>query len=324
VQRFPAVSKNAQLIALGNRGGFSGARLWHVETPGEAFCLKAWPPQAPSVQRLARIHQLMHSARASGLSFVPALLQSDRGTTWTEHEGRLWDLTTWMPGQADFRAVPTASRLEAACIAVAQLHAVWARATPQIGVCPAIRRRLERVREWLTLVKSGWQPRWEDRLDDPVRHWAERAWICLTGGMESLPTVLGPWSERRMPLHPCLCDIWHDHLLFQGEVVAGIIDYGAVKTDHVAVDLARLLGSLVGDEKKLRAAGLSAYRRVRPLSWEEETLVDFLDESGTWIGLANWLEWLYREKRVFEDRQAVAGRLADLVLRVENWLSRQS
>src|SRR5438128_1262330 len=92
VQRFPAVSKNAQLIALGNRGGFSGARLWRVETPGEAFCLKAWPPQAPSVQRLARIHQLMHSARASGLSFVPALLQSDRGTTWTEHEGRLWDL----------------------------------------------------------------------------------------------------------------------------------------------------------------------------------------------------------------------------------------
>ncbi len=102
-------------------------------------------------------------------------------------------------------------------------------------------------------------------------------------------------------------------------MVTGLIDYGGVKLDHVAVDLARLLGSMVGDDFGLRAAGLQAYSRIRPLSLEEENLVHLLDETGTLLGAANWLKWLYREGKTFEDRNAVAGRLADLVKRIEGW-----
>jgi homoserine kinase type II len=122
-----------------------------------------------------------------------------------------------------------------------------------------------------------------------------------------------------VPLQPCLGDLWHDHVLFDGDTVTGLIDYGAARLDHVAVDLARLLGSLAGDESNLRAAGLTAYRRVRPLSPDEEALVTVLDRTGTILGAANWLLWLYREGRVFEDREGVARRLAALVERIENW-----
>jgi Ser/Thr protein kinase RdoA (MazF antagonist) len=137
--------------------------------------------------------------------------------------------------------------------------------------------------------------------------------------MDQMPCVLSPWAERPLPLQPCLCDIWHDHVLFDSERVAGLIDYGGVKIDQAAVDLARLLGSMAGDRKELRAAGLYAYGRWRPLSWEEEALVSILDETGTLIGMANWLKWLYRDGRCFEDPAAVARRLAELVERVEGW-----
>jgi len=35
--------------------------------------------------------------------------------------------------------------------------------------------------------------------------------------------------------------------------------------------------------------------------------------------LANWLIWLYKEHRAFDDRRAVARRLEKLVQRVERW-----
>jgi homoserine kinase type II len=137
--------------------------------------------------------------------------------------------------------------------------------------------------------------------------------------IENVPRALAPWSERNLRLHPCLCDIWHDHVLFNGERVSGLIDYGGVKVDHVAVDLARLLGSMVGDNAQQRSAGLNAYLRCRPLLPEEQVLVDVLDETGTVIALANWLKWLYRDEKKFEDRTAVAQRLSTLVERVEKW-----
>jgi Ser/Thr protein kinase RdoA (MazF antagonist) len=152
--------------------------------------------------------------------------------------------------------------------------------------------------------------------DDVITPWAKRAWEILQRPPGA--AVLTAWLNRSLPLQPCLCDAWHDHVLFDGDVVAGLIDFGSVKRDNVAVDLARLLGSLVGNNRQQWAIGLSAYERVRRLSLIEEELVDILDISGTWLGAANWLKWLYHERRHYDDRDAVARRLAALVERMEH------
>jgi Ser/Thr protein kinase RdoA (MazF antagonist) len=122
-----------------------------------------------------------------------------------------------------------------------------------------------------------------------------------------------------LPLQPCLRDIWHDHVFFIGEEVTGIVDFGSVKIDHVAVDLARLLGSLVEDDAPLRAAGLDAYGRVCHLSSEEQELVTILDKTGAIVALMNWLQWLYHDGRQFEDLGLVARRIERLVRRVVQW-----
>src|SRR5438309_10273742 len=95
LRHYPAADSNAVLHSLGNRGGFSGACLWRVEQPTAMFCLRAWPPQALDVSRLAWIHRLMGTARAGRLTFVPDVLVCERGTTWVEHAGRLWELQSW-------------------------------------------------------------------------------------------------------------------------------------------------------------------------------------------------------------------------------------
>ena len=90
--------------------------------------------------------------------------------------------------------------------------------------------------------------------------------------------------------------------------VTGIIDFGSVKPDHVAVDLARLLGSIAGDDPERWATGLrQPYRSVRPLAPDDEALAHVLDRTGVLVGLFNWLKWLYRDGREYDDLAAVAG-----------------
>lgn len=307
-------------IPLGNRGGFSGARLWRVTTAAGDACLRAWPPAGPDRDRLQTIHRLMIRARQAGLDFIPTVFATPLGETILEHSGRLWDLTAWMPGQADFHDRPSSARLEAACTAVACLHRAWASAQPGRGPCPAISRRLQLADTWTALVRSGWRPSLESADRDPVAPWARRAWELVPVHLPHVLQKLAPWANRDWSLQPCLCDVWHDHFLFEGDTLTGLIDYGAMKRDHVAVDLARMLGSLVEDDPQQRRRGLAAYARVRPLLPEEEALVAILDESGTVLAATNWLTWIYHDGRSFEDRTAVAQRLAGIVRRIESWL----
>jgi len=305
------------VLTLGNRGGFSGARLWKVGDGVGACCLRAWPPGDPTPERLSWIHGLMRRGRERGLDFVPAVARTAQGTTWIAHGGRLWDVIAWMPGQADFQEQPTPARLDAACMALARLHGAWAGVDPVQGPCPGIGRRLRIAQEWIHIIESGWCPEFEEQETDPVLPWAQRAWTLFQSRIGSVPRTLATWRDRAFLLHPCLCDIWHDHVLFEGDRVSGLIDYGGVKVDHCAVDLARLLGSLVEDNADRRDAGLNAYLRCRPLSWEEQALVGVLDETGAVIAVANWLNWLYRDGKTYEDRTAVARRLAKVVQRLE-------
>ncbi len=176
-------------------------------------------------------------------------------------------------------------------------------------------RRLDIVRAWRELLQSGWRP--TPRADDPARSAAEHAWRLLPGRIEVIPDLLRRWVDRTWPLQPCLCDVWHDHVLFDGDRVTGLIDYGAMKIDHPAVDLARLLGSLAEDDLAGWTIGLAAYREVRPLSGGEEELARALDVTGTIAAAAVWLRWLYHDRKEFEDRAAAGRRLEGLATRLE-------
>jgi Ser/Thr protein kinase RdoA (MazF antagonist) len=316
LEHYPTLLRPHLLTPLGNFGGFSGAHLWRLACDVGHVCLRAWPAWV-SADELVTRHELIQRARRAGLTFVPALYTTSRGTTWVAHGGRLWEAASWQSGRADFETNPSTERLRSACVALARLHSVWAAGAITGGKCPAVERRLARAILWRWLVASGWRAPLETGSFDPLQSLARRAWHALELAVPRVASSLATWTTRTLPLQPCLCDVWHDNLLFDGDGLSGLVDYGSVKSDHVAVDIARLLGSLVGDYADGWDEGLEAYRGIRPLSAEEESLAQVLDETGTIIGVVNWLLWLYRDRRSFEDVAGVARRLEALLKRLE-------
>jgi Ser/Thr protein kinase RdoA (MazF antagonist) len=314
LSRYPAPLRPTSIVPLGNRGGFSGARLWRLSSPAGALCLRAWPVRETQ-QRLLFRHRLMATARA-GLSFVPAVFAARDGSTALSFVGRWWEVTEWLPGRADFRERPSPARLEAASAALARLHTAWEEGAAVAPACPAVQRRLEAVRDWSEVHSSGWRP----LSSGPLGPLLSRAGQVLAAQLPQVPERLQRWARAPARVQPCLCDVWHDHLLYEEERLTGLVDYGAVKVDAVAVDLARMLGSLVGDDEQGWQIGLRAYRSVRPLSAGEEDLARVLDVTGVVLSVVNWLRWLVLEGRTFDDGGAVARRLEELLARIEKWL----
>jgi homoserine kinase type II len=128
---------------------------------------------------------------------------------------------------------------------------------------------------------------------------------------------VAPWVLARinrvsnLPVHvqPVIRDIWHDHVLFTGDEVTGVIDFGAMQNDCVSTDIARLLGSLVGDDADGWKRGLDAYQHGRSLTPDEESLVRVFDASTVLLSGMNWLQWIYVEERGFDQRATILARL---------------
>lgn len=115
-------------------------------------------------------------------------------------------------------------------------------------------------------------------------------------------------------LQPCLRDLWHDHVLFTGEKVTGIIDASASRSDNVTVDLARLLGSLLRDDRPDWELALAEYEQHHPLTANEKMLLVALDQSGVLLSGLAWMDRLLLQR---EPRTHVAKALPRLKLITE-------
>src|SRR5262249_28298255 len=163
--------------------------------------------------------------------FVPMVFATSNGPTALEHGGRAWELMEWLPGQADYRDRPSTRRLEAACCALAQVHDAWAATTRKSGdpgPIPAVRRRMEAAGQQGRVIAPppNLLPTRGHLLAEKLNHHLPR-----------IPSLLSPWLQHTGHWPVCLRDVWHDHLLFAGEQVVGLVDYAGIGPDSVAADL---------------------------------------------------------------------------------------
>jgi Ser/Thr protein kinase RdoA (MazF antagonist) len=323
VRQYPADFQPTHVESLGAAGGMSGAQFWRIESPSGILVVRRWPSEHPSPERLRFIHGVLFHAAERGIPFLPTPIRTATGESFVLFDGHLWELNPWMPGKANYEQSPNHQKLGAAMTALAKFHSAVSD-FPKLGLQqvagspPAISRRLSRLRD---LSRRG-----AGQLADGINNdvWPELT--PLAGRfLAVMPRILSraigqlaPLSNIVLPVQPCIRDIWHDHVLFTGDEITAIIDFGAMDIDTAATDVARLLGSLVGDDEAGWRTGMNAYSTIRPLSTNEERAAKALDTSSPILAGCNWLRWIHVEGRQFEDRARIVERFRRIVARCES------
>lgn len=323
LDRYPVDCRPTRCVPVIGAGGFSGARLSKLITPRGQLVLRRWPSAHPSPERLRFIHDVLRHVARLGIDFVPVPLAATNGETFVEEDGHLWELAPWLPGEANYIRLPSEKKLIAALSTLARLHlalASYPNGNALPAVSPGILERQARLAQLLQGGLTEFSAAVRPEIWPELEQYAQSILQLFPLAAPRVAAALADAASLAVPLQPCLRDIWHEHVLFDGDRVSGIIDFGALRIESVAADVARLLGSMAGDDAGQWQIGQTAYEALRPLCPEEKTLVRAFDRSGTLLSGCNWLEWIYVDRIEFPDRPAVikrvnaiAGRLQRLI-----------
>ena len=301
--------ETSRVTPLGSAGGFSGSSFWRVDTPSQAFCLRRWSAEHPSPERLRFIHDVLRYVYQRAVTQIALPVRARHGETFIRHRGHLWEMAPWMPGRADYPQNPSPARLQAALSLLARFHLAAGGFQPRPpSISPGIAERLE----LLDSFRQDGAQRIAASIGHPAGNLDRAARQILQLFTASAPAIRSSLEVAacwQVPIQPCLRDIWHDHLLFTGDQVSGLIDFGALRYESVAADVARLLGSLAGSDRAAWRIGMDVYQQARPLSRNERMLVDVFHDSNLLLSGMNWLRWIYVEKRTFENWQRVFERI---------------
>lgn len=311
--------------------GFSGAVVLQVrcrDRSGVAtdWALRCTPSAKEDPVRTRSRAELLQCSFAAGVSQVAVPVRTVTGE-WALQDGA-WSIRCepWKPGQSDYAQRPTLARLTAAMETLARWHQVvrthpptadW---QPRTDRSPSLIARRDLLAGWndhrLAAVEQSLRSQPAGPLPDvaipivqKVSRVRDRLWPDLVAA-----------AAQTFPLQACWGDLWHDHLLFEGDRLTGLIDAEAARVDSPLIDLARLLSSLHPDEPAAWSTALDVYTHSRALSAGERQALPVFDRSGALLSALTWLERLSR-RAVSDDLQdRVTGRLSRLGERFERWL----
>lgn len=300
---FQLFGEIATIAPIRENSGFSGAQVWKIISDSQEFALRRWPDNSMSRTRLVALHGLLRHSYNAGFTQFPVPLVAKTASTVVEHQGHLWQLEPWMPGIADFHKQPSRQKLRITMQTLGRWHRLMERYVPDHSTGawfrvhrqppPGLQERLVTLRE-RSPEYAHWNLAWSGvpmKLQAPMLH--EILGLILQMGVRVLPRILRVCltpAQAHVNLHPCLRDIWHDHVLYTDDELTGLIDPNACRTDHVASDLTRLLGSLLGDAPGEWAYALDCYQSVRPMEITELALIDCYDITNVILSGLTWVE----------------------------------
>jgi Ser/Thr protein kinase RdoA (MazF antagonist) len=289
---------------IGSAGGFSGAQLWRLTASEGAFCIRRWPKSHPGLERLHWIHRVLVHAHQNGCPFVAAPVVDRVGETIVCVDDALWEISPWMPGKADFLHNSNDRRVGNMTRALASFHLASAQVNLDFNRSTCVSTRVEQLAN-VDQTISNVQRAPAGSGDQTIENFRQTVSARVGPLARALQSKLSRFTDTVFPVQPVIRDVWHDHVFFTGDQVTGLVDFGAMQIDNVALDLARLLGSTVRDDRNQWRFAVQTYREIRPLSDSEIELLPLLDESGIILGSLNWLKWILLDGRQFENWQGV-------------------
>lgn len=287
-------------------GGFSGAVVFRATADdGRELAVRRTPKiiALPSA-RLSELHNLLREMSRRGCTTIGVPLLAINATkspveSWLKYYENVWQIEPWMPGKYITGQELTSLHLSAALAALDQFHRLAAESAVvmQLGewlrkarrYSPAVQRRLNIV---VDMSHGMLRTLRQENTNDPDERFRGLAMRVCDSLEKWLPWLLRELTEvgtMRFPLQPVLRDIWRAHVLFTDCAVTGLIDLTAAASDHVALDVTRLLRSWYGaDNAKIQMA-VDKFQRLRNFNTNERRLLQAFDASTVLLSPVTWL-----------------------------------
>ena len=320
-------------------GGFSSSRVWKLTAHDGSYCLKAWPRDSTMQQRLTNIHKHLQLLADGQLGFVPRVIPNRRGAGLLEHEQWIWEVTTWLRGEADISGNVSIERRKSAADAIAQVHHLWRKNLVDRDFSPGLNGRIALLKEahlqlpeCSSIIKS--RPSLDiftggESIDVESPEAIDLAQRTLQHLSRSATRLIDRMVELNCPLdlHFVMRDLHSDHILYVGDHVTGLIDFGAARWDEPMLDLVRWLSSQLPFDRSSRYESLEYYfRKLEELtgsrSGSDKSFLlrrfSVLDEVSTMLSAWYWFDWLVIERRTFSvPARMIALRWAQLLSRLD-------
>lgn len=299
-----AVQPNGAIVRLVGTGGLSGAELWRFPSRLGWLLIRGWPPEV-TAQRVQTIHGWL--ARLRHLPFLACPIPSQDGSTLhIDRSGRCWELMPWLPGSASLQS-PTSGQAASALDAVGQVHRELA-LEGSVRVSSGAHARIE----FLNALQAREMREFEAELsrrppdDNPegfeslARVWVKCSPLKISRALE----MLRRQSRRAVWVQPCLRDLRPEHLLFEGDRLSGLVDYGAMDAEAPETDLARLLPAWIGNDPALQRHACLAYQSANPGHVLDEPLLAAFSAANSVLIGGQWMRWILLQRRSFSDPAA--------------------
>lgn len=306
---YPQIGQVRQLEPYQSNLGFSGAVVWRALADSGWYACK--PLRTPVLADQAPYHhQILLACEDQQQSVLAIPLRRPVGRSWFHWQQADWELSLWRPGCADFNSTPTPARLQSAMAALQGFHRRAAQVSSIQGLSPAVEYRASQLAYWsnhLGVLASALQ----QHAAHPLIANGQRLFRALDTKVESLLPASQHWQAQHWKLQPILRDFWHDHALFTGEVLTGIIDLETIRCDLIVCDLVRFLDSLAWSGQTAWELGLEIYQAesAGALSAEELAIAPWLRRTGAVLGAIHWLQWLFVEQRQWDHWPSIRRRL---------------
>ena len=326
VQRaFDVSIRDATLVG----GGFSGAAVFRATTDdGRELAVRRTPNIiALPPARLSELHYLLREMSRRGCDTIAVPMLAINSTpsaviTWLKYDENVWQMEPWMPGASMTGQELTSLHLSAAFVALDQFHRLAAESVDAVSrsewfwkgqlSSPAAQRRLSIAND----LSGGMLVTLRQRIScDPDERFRGLAMRVCDSIQKWLPWLLRELTDvgtMRFTLQPVLRDIWRAHVLFTDCAVTGLIDLTAAASDHVALDVTRLLRSWYGaDNAKIHLA-VDKFQRLRIFNTNERRLLQAFDAATVLLSPVTWLRRRVDSGQTAACSEDVIARLTEL------------
>lgn len=313
-------------ILFKGKGGWSGATFWNWTSPKGRILMKVWPVDGPSEK-----HHLCRHKRLEGLkslSLPLALPIPDRyGRTLRRWQSQSWaELIPWIDGTPAWDD-PSDDKMAHVAGLLSEFHGRW------LSFGPRYQNRSEAVISRLGQLHKLAQMKDHDFCSSQqLRIGQSQSTFQLLHEIVRLSKELvqkaiawlGPFETHAFRIQTVLRDARPDQFLFNDEYPSGVIDFGAVGSDSVALDLARLTSEWFPNDALRTDQFIRYYESHHRITNLERDAIRPLSLAGAILGGLAWLDLHFVKKRTIGRDEEFQNALQHALLRLQPFADKNS